>query len=174
MLEEIILGRVFPSCTNAHTCLYMYECVYVLVWIFMYVWYMCTWGAVPLFACGSQRRTTSVLLYPSPPYSFGNVPLTEPRPKQADKTQKPFFFCPHNAEVINRLAQSHFAFCMVLGIWTQLLTLVQQHSYLLSHLPALPVNCNKTKWNSGFYFPYTIISQNRERNIYCNQTHHYS
>lgn len=159
------------KCT--HLFVYVWVCVCTCLDIYVCVWYMCTWGAVPLFACGSQRRTISVLLYP-PPYSFGNVPLTEPRPKLADKTQKPFFFCPHKAEVINRLAQSHFAFCMVLGIWTQLLTLVQQHSYLLSHLPALPVNCNKTKWNSGFYFPYTIISQNRERNIYCNQTPHYS
>lgn len=95
-------------------CICISVCMYLLD-IYVCVWYMCTWGAVPLFACGSQRRTISVLLYP-PPYSFGNVPLTEPRPKLADKTQKPFFFCPHNAEVINRLAQSHFAFCMVLGI----------------------------------------------------------
>lgn len=110
-------GVCVRTCTNVHTCLYMYDCVYVLVWIFMYVCGICVHGGlVPLFACGSQRRTISVLLYPPPPYSFGNVPLTEPRPKLADKTQKPFFFCPHKAEVINRLAQSHFAFCMVLGI----------------------------------------------------------
>lgn len=91
-------------------CMYLFVCLCMCV-VYVYM------GGCTLFACGSQRRMISVLLYPSPSYSFENVLITEPRPKLADnKTQKPFFFCPHNAEVINRLAQSHFAFSMVLGI----------------------------------------------------------
>lgn len=90
--------------------MYLFVCLCMCV-VYVYM------GGCTLLCMWKPEEMISVLPYPSPPYSFENVSLTELRPKLADnKTQKPFFFCPHNAEVITRLAKSHFAFCMVLGI----------------------------------------------------------